>query len=136
MPMYLWSRRPRTCSASSPISAFADDLHLEVVDAAGRRDGVGGPYRRRIFRGFAVTFGSGRNTDMGSSGMRAESPWTTTDIRNPQPEDCPDMATARLYGGGESGSSTTSRGHFCPQAWDQSREVDDRLKGNSACSGL
>lgn len=45
--------------ASLPVSAFADDLHLEVIDAAGSRDGVGGPNRRRIFWGFAVTFGEG-----------------------------------------------------------------------------
>lgn len=43
------------CSVSLPITAFTDDLHLKVVDPAGGWDGVGGPYRRCIFRGFAMT---------------------------------------------------------------------------------
>ena len=39
-----------------PVSAFADDLHLEVIDPTGCWDGVGGPDRRCIFWGFSVTF--------------------------------------------------------------------------------
>lgn len=38
-----------------PISSFADNLHLKVINATGRRDGVGGSYRSRIFVIFAMT---------------------------------------------------------------------------------
>lgn len=44
------------CSVFLPISAFTDNLHLEVVDPAGGWDGVGGPDRRCILGGFAMTF--------------------------------------------------------------------------------
>lgn len=40
----------------SPITTLADDLHLKVVDPAGRWDGVGGPHRGRVFGGLPVSY--------------------------------------------------------------------------------
>lgn len=49
---------------------------------------------------FSLTAGQSRRSRWLSSfscSFKAESPWTTTDIRNPQPDDCPDMATTRVF---------------------------------------
>lgn len=58
----------------SPVTAFADDLHLKVVDPAGGWNGVGGPHRGCIFGGFSVTYrwedknvySHGRRKDLGA----------------------------------------------------------------------
>lgn len=54
-PTHVVLSRASVC-VGLPVSAFADDLHLKVVNPTGCWDWVGGPHWRRIFGGFTVTF--------------------------------------------------------------------------------
>lgn len=79
-------------TAHSPIAAFTDDLHLEVINAAGCGDGVRRPDRGSIFVVFTVTWErtearglmGGSSTTFGSAAPRGSAPAHSPQLREPE----------------------------------------------------